>query len=87
MRKHIVFSGSVQGVGFRYRACHAAQLYGVTGWIRNNWDGTVEGEFQGTSEDIDRVIMAIEQGTFVRIENFLVKAVPEEENERSFRIK
>ena len=31
VRKHIIFHGYVQGVGFRYRARHAAELYGCTG--------------------------------------------------------
>jgi acylphosphatase len=41
VRKHIVFYGSVQGVGFRYRARQAAGLVGCTGWVRNEWDGSV----------------------------------------------
>ena len=41
IRRHIAFYGWVQGVGFRYRARHAAELYGCTGWVRNEWDGTV----------------------------------------------
>ena len=40
-RRHISFYGWVQGVGFRYRARHAAELYGCTGWVRNEWDGSV----------------------------------------------
>ena len=39
IRKHYWFSGRVQGVGFRYRACYIASSLGVTGWVRNNWDG------------------------------------------------
>ena len=53
IRKHIVFYGSVQGVGFRYSARHAADLYGCTGWARNEWDGSVTMEIQGTKEAID----------------------------------
>lgn len=37
IRKHYWFSGRVQGVGFRYRACYIASSLGVTGWVRNNW--------------------------------------------------
>lgn len=46
-RKHIIFHGCVQGVGFRWRARHAADLYGCTGWVHNEWDGTVRMEIQG----------------------------------------
>ena len=55
-RKHIIFYGSVQGVGFRYRACHAAQAVGVTGWVKNEYDGSVVMEIQGTEEQIDQVV-------------------------------
>ena len=39
VRKHIYFSGRVQGVGFRYRSYYIAQSLGVTGWVTNLWDG------------------------------------------------
>lgn len=85
IRKHIVFYGSVQGVGFRYRARHAADLYGCTGWVKNEWDGSVSMEIQGEEESIDQVILAIDRGTFVRIENMAVKRIPVEEYEYGFR--
>ncbi len=84
IRKHIIFTGSVQGVGFRYRARHAAELYGCTGWVRNEYDGSVVMEIQGTEEQIDRVILAVERGTFVRIENMDAKRIPVVEDERGF---
>ena len=85
IRKHIVFYGSVQGVGFRYRARHAADLFGCTGWVKNEWDGSVSMEIQGEEERIDQVILAIEKGTYVHIENMSVKSIPLEEYEYSFR--
>ena len=39
IRQHIRFYGWVQGVGFRYRATHAADYYGLTGWVRHEPDG------------------------------------------------
>lgn len=48
-RRHWHFTGSVQGVGFRYRAQYAAQLLDLTGWVENNWDGTVDLEAQGSA--------------------------------------
>ncbi|MBQ3706310.1 MAG: acylphosphatase [Clostridia bacterium] len=84
IRKHIIFTGSVQGVGFRYRARHAAELYGCTGWVRNEYDGSVVMEIQGTEEQIDRVILAVERGTFVRIENMDAKRIPVVADERGF---
>ena len=85
IRRHIIFYGWVQGVGFRYRARQAAALYGCTGWCRNEWDGSVEMEIQGTEEAIDRVIMSIERGTFIRIENLFTKTIPVQPEEIGFR--
>ena len=48
IRKHYWFSGRVQGVGFRYRACYIASSLGVTGWVRNNWDDRVEMAARGS---------------------------------------
>ena len=76
IRRHIIFYGSVQGVGFRYRAYHAAQSFGVSGWVKNCWDGSVEMEAEGTEKAIDDMILAIEKGTFVRIEDMSVRSLP-----------
>ncbi len=85
IRRHLIFSGAVQGVGFRWRARHAAQLYGCTGWCRNLWDGSVEMEIQGTEAQIDKVILSIEAGRYVRIENLVRRSLPLLEDERGFR--
>ena len=85
VRKHIIFHGYVQGVGFRYRARHAAELYGCTGWVRNEWDGSVSMEIQGEESRIDQVILAIERGTYVRIENMEVKTIAVVEHDYGFR--
>ena len=84
-RKHIVFYGSVQGVGFRWRARNAAEHFFFFFLARNEWDGSVSMEIQGREEDIDKVILAIEKGTFVRIENMNVKTLPIVEQEYGFR--
>lgn len=84
IRKRIVFSGWVQGVGFRYRARHAAELLGATGWVRNEYDGSVTMEIQGTEEQIDGVIQAIERGRYVKIENMDVRTIPVVPHEQGF---
>ena len=85
IRKHIIFYGSVQGVGFRWRARNAANLYGCTGWVRNDWDGTVTMEIQGTEEQIDMVLQAINAGRFIEIDRMDVKTIPVDLEERIFR--
>ena len=87
IRRHLVIYGSVQGVGLRYRACYAARQYGVTGWIQNDWEGSVTMELQGTEDQIDQVILAIERGTFVRIENMECKSLTAVDGESGFRVK
>ena len=52
VRKHIYFSGMVQGVGFRYRATYLAQTRELTGWVKNLYDGRVEMEIQGEENNI-----------------------------------
>ena len=86
IRRRFSFYGSVQGVGFRYRARHAAQLYRCTGWVRNEWDGSVSMELQGEEDSIERVILAIEQGRYVHIENMDSRTIPVLE-ERGFTVR
>ncbi len=87
IRRAVCFYGWVQGVGFRWRAKNAANALGVTGWVRNNADGSVSMELQGTEEQIDGVILAVERGAYVKIENLRVKNLPVEEDEYGFHIR
>ena len=84
VRKHIVFYGIVQGVGFRYRARYAADHFGATGWVKNESDGSVSMEIQGTESQIDQVIQAIEKGTYIVIENMRVDIIPVRSDEYGF---
>ena len=47
IRKHVIVRGRVQGVGFRYITSSIASKYHVTGWVRNEYDGSVEIEVPG----------------------------------------
>lgn len=84
IRKHIVFTGRVQGVGFRYRAKYVASGFGLTGWVRNEWDGSVEMEVQGTEALINKMLVMINQGSYILIDNMVSKEIPLEEGERGF---
>jgi len=87
IRKHIKFTGRVQGVGFRYRAKYAASGVGVTGWVKNEWDGTVEMEVQGTSEQINTVLKLINQSEYIMIDFMDMKELPVEEQEYGFHVR
>ena len=84
IRKRLVFSGIVQGVGFRWRARRAAEVYGVTGWVRNDWSGTVTMELQGTRQQIEDVISAIERSAYIRIDSIESHSLPPEKDESGF---
>ena len=85
IRQRLRFYGWVQGVGFRWRARHAANLFGATGWVRNEPDGSVLMEIQGRQAPIDQVIQAIERGAYVRIERMEAVRLPVDSQERGFR--
>ena len=72
-RKHIVVSGRVQGVGFRYHASLLAQGCHLTGWVRNLSSGEVELELQGKEEEIGQFLSMIEKKSmFIRIDELQV---------------
>ena len=73
VRKAITVKGYVQGVGFRYRAYNAANMYRVTGWVRNNPDGSVSMEMQGSEEAIDKVFETAGSAFTIHQTPFLAK--------------
>ena len=52
----VVISGRVQGVAFRANCQRQATVLGLTGWVRNLWDGSVEALFEGPSEAVDAML-------------------------------
>ena len=66
-RRRICFYGRVQGVGFRYHLMQDARNQGLTGWVRNLADGSVEAEIQGPSAAIDYVILNLGKGRWIRV--------------------
>jgi acylphosphatase len=59
---HGTIRGRVQGVGFRYFTQQIAAELGVTGWVKNNYDGSVEFLAQGTDEEIEAFLRNIRRG-------------------------
>lgn len=63
-------TGRVQGVGFRNFTRTRARRLGVTGWVRNERDGSVRLEAEGPRETLDSLVEAIRQGPrMARVEN------------------
>ena len=86
VRKHIVFYGRVQGVGFRYTAKYLAQAMDLTGWVRNEWDGTVTMEIQGSEILINKVLVGLNNNRFITIDWVDTQEIPLEE-EKDFVVK
>lgn len=65
-----LFSGNVQGVGFRYTVMNISQSYDVVGYTRNLADGRVEVVVEGESSECNGMLHEIEQ----RMHDFVRKA-------------
>ena len=85
IRRRWHFTGNVQGVGFRYYARYSAQHLGLTGWVANNWDGSVTMEAQGERAALDELVPTIERtNRWARIENTETTELPLKEHEYGF---
>ena len=56
VRTCVTIHGRVQGVAFRHYTCLRAQELGVTGWVRNLADGSVEGLFEGNEPAVQALV-------------------------------
>lgn len=86
VRKHFTFQGRVQGVGFRYTAKYLAGSLGLTGWVKNEWDGTVVMEVQGSEQMINKMLKGLNQNMFISIDWIDTEVIPVE-NENSFSVR
>lgn len=87
IRKHIFFSGRVQGVGFRYQSAYYARSLGLTGWVRNLSDGRVEMEVQGREALITKLLLELKNTPYIRIEQVECTNIPLREDESKFSTK
>jgi len=60
--RHAIVRGRVQGVGFREYLRREAERQGVTGWVRNRRDGTVEAMVHGSPNDVAQVLDWMRRG-------------------------
>ena len=61
-RLHLIISGRVQMVGFRYSTKRTARSLGLTGWVRNNDDGAVEVMAEGEEEKLNQLLEFCKKG-------------------------
>jgi acylphosphatase len=62
VRAHAIISGRVQGVFFRMETKRAADRLGVSGWVRNRRDRTVEALFEGRRDQVDSILAWCREG-------------------------
>ena len=87
IRESITFYGRVQGVGFRYKLGYLAEKYSVTGWVRNEYDGSVSTELQGLEEDIDKILQALYNDRYIEIDDIRKRSLPIDEEEYGFGVR
>jgi acylphosphatase len=68
LRYDIIFSGRVQGVWFRATTEEVARGFAVTGWVRNEPDGSVRCVVEGEEGELDRFIAAVEDAKRANID-------------------
>ncbi|MCH7662525.1 MAG: acylphosphatase [Chloroflexi bacterium] len=61
-RLHAVVHGKVQAVSFRYFTLRAAQPLGITGWVRNRFNGTVEIIMEGEEHNLEKLLEIVRHG-------------------------
>ncbi len=86
MRKRLVFSGRVQGVGFRATCRALARDLPLAGWVRNEPDGRVTLEAQGEPDQVDTLAARIQQRMGRYITDFQQDEIAEQPDEQRFRI-
>ena len=86
IQTHIFYSGTVQGVGFRYAVLNNANALGLWGWVRNLPDGRVEILIEGKKESIDTLQQHIEEHFEGYIKDKTVEILEPQNRFKDFKI-
>lgn len=77
--RRVEVRGRVQGVGYRQSCAYFAEEHGVSGWVRNRADGSVEAHLEGRGPDLDAVERWCRSGPrWARVDHCTVREVPVE---------
>ena len=83
----MVFEGQVQAVGFRYEVTRLARELGLTGWVMNRDDGSVEAELQGEDERISFLITYMKSLKRISIQSLTMEELPLVPDETGFHVR
>ena len=86
IRKEFHFEGNVQNIGFRFEVQSHAKPLGITGYTKNNDDGSVTTQLQGSLKNIDKVILSLQNIDRIQIDSITEKEIPLDYYENDFSI-
>ena len=86
IRKEFHFEGTVQNIGFRFEVQSHSKPLGITGYAKNNEDGSVTAQLQGNLENINKVILSIQNIDRIQIDSITEKEIPLDYYEKDFSI-
>jgi acylphosphatase len=87
VRRRVIVSGRVQGVGYRWTAATEAERLGVSGSIRNLEDGSVEAELAGEADAVEQFTEWMRVGPeSARVDDLDIEEMPDGEATQGFRI-
>ena len=88
LRAHVFISGRVQGVSFRWFTQHKARELGLTGWVKNLWDGRVAAVFEGDEKIVREAVAWCHHGERpARVDNVEVSYEAATGEFRGFRVR
>jgi acylphosphatase len=87
-RIQVVITGRVQGVGYRASCQYEAVALGLTGWVCNRWDGTVEALFEGEAAAVDAMLDWCREGPpMAHVTGVEIIVPADAPSERGFRVR
>lgn len=86
IRKEFHFEGNVQNIGFRFEVQSHAMPLGITGYVKNNDDGSVTAQLQGSLKNINKVILDLQNIDRIQIDFISEKDIPLDYYENDFSI-
>jgi acylphosphatase len=87
IRAHLFISGRVQGVGYRFATVDTASQLGLSGWVRNLPDGSVEAVLEGVQEVVEEMIRWCHQGPPAAMVKDVVVEYEEPEGLKRFEVR
>lgn len=88
VRVHVVARGRVQGVGYRFFVLEAAQMLGLSGWVMNCEDGSVEAEIEGDAAIVEQLITAMRSGpSAAHVKDIISNIIPQTGHLTGFRVR